>query len=82
MEGGPPVAVQRIPSPRFPLEFSIGSDDPMDRTVPFTGPVLLTARLDADGDATTRTAGDLEGATEGTHAPGERDVSLVIDRVR
>jgi hypothetical protein len=79
---GPPLAVQRISSPRFPLEFSIGSQNAMDGKVPFAGPLLITARLDADGDAITRTAGDLEGVTEGTHTPGERGVTLVIDRVR
>lgn len=79
--GGPPLAVQRIPSPRFPLEFAIGSADWMAKTVPFAGPLRLTARLDADGDATSRDAGDLQGAAEGTHGPGDSGVSLVIDEV-
>jgi hypothetical protein len=78
--GGPPLAVQRIPSPQFPLEFAIGPADWMAEAVPFMGPLRLTARLDADGNATTRAAGDLQGAAQGTHGPGDR-VSLVIDEV-
>jgi hypothetical protein len=78
-EGGPPLAVQRIPSPQFPLEFAIGSADWMAKSVPFAGPLGLTARLDGDGDATTRSAGDLQGAAQGSYGPGDRGVSLVID---
>jgi hypothetical protein len=79
--GGPPLAVQRIPSPQFPLEFAIGPADWMAETLPFAGPLRLTARLDGDGNATTRAAGDLQGAAQGTHGPGDRGISLVIDEV-
>jgi cytochrome c-type biogenesis protein CcmH len=78
---GPPVAVQRIPSPQFPLAFAIGPADWMADNVPFAGPLGLTARLDRDGDATTRTAGDLQGAAQGNYAPGDSGVALVIDEL-
>ena len=40
--GGPPLAVRRIPSPRFPLEFSIGPENVMIPGVVFEGDILLS----------------------------------------
>ena len=78
---GPPLAVVRIPSPRFPLDFEIGPDDRMIRSRPFEGPLRLSARVDGDGDASSRGPGDLLGSSDGAHQPGDRGVSLVIDEV-
>jgi hypothetical protein len=76
---GPPIAVKRIEAPSFPLEFEIGPDDRMLKTLPFAGPLHLMARLDADGNATSRTPGDLQGATAGSVSPGASGVELVLD---
>lgn len=78
---GPPLAVQKIADPRFPLEFSIGPEDRMIRDLPFVGPISLSARIDADGNATTRGAGDLHGGSPGSHQPGESGVDVLIDTV-
>ncbi len=78
---GPPLAVQRIPSPSFPLDFSIGPDDRMIEAMPFSGALTLTARVDSDGNAMTRTPGDLQGAAPGTYEPGASGVSLLIDEI-
>lgn len=78
-EGGPPLAVQRIADPQLPYEFSIGPEDRMIQQVPFTGPLVLAARLDADGNAMTREPGDLQGAAPGDYEPGASDVSIIID---
>jgi hypothetical protein len=80
-EGGPPVAVKRIPDPRFPLDFELGPDDRMLEGVPFTGPFELVARIDADRNAATRNPGDLQGASPSRVPPGAHDVELVIDTV-
>jgi cytochrome c-type biogenesis protein CcmH len=80
-EGGPPVAVKRIPDPRFPLDFELGPDDRMLEGVPFTGPFELVARVDADRNAATRNPGDLQGASPSRVPPGAHDVELVIDTV-
>jgi len=79
--GGPPLAVKRVESPQFPMEFSIGPDDRMIKTMPFEGPLQLSARLDADGNAMTRAPGDLQGETPPSHQPGESGVAIVIDQV-
>jgi hypothetical protein len=59
---GPPLAVKRIAEPKFPFEFSIGPDDRMIKSMPFAGPIELTARIDGDGNATSRSPGDVMGA--------------------
>lgn len=80
-ESGPPLAVKRISAPSFPLEFSLGPDDRMIQSRPFVGPLRISARLDADGNASSRTPGDLEGVAPGSYDPGAEGVSLVIDEV-
>ena len=79
--GGPPLAVKRIESPAFPLAFTIGPDDRMIQAMPFVGPLQLSARLDADGNAMTRAPGDLQGEAPEAHQPGESGVAVVIDQV-
>ena len=78
--GGPPLAVKRIESPHFPLEFSLGPDDRMIKQMPFVGPLQITARLDADGNAMTRAPGDLQGTAQGAHQPGDSAIAIVIDQ--
>jgi hypothetical protein len=76
---GPPLAVKRIEGPRFPLDFEIGPDDRMIKSRPFVGPLQITARLDADGNATSRTPGDLQGTAKSAVNPGDSGVELVLD---
>ncbi len=78
---GPPVAVKRVDSPRLPLEFEIGPGDRMIPTAPFTGPFALSARLDGDGNATTRSAGDLQGAAPSAVDSGAEGVEIVLGEV-
>jgi len=77
---GPPLAVKRIEAPRFPLDFEIGPADRMLASVPFAGALLLTARLDADGNATSRSPGDLMGAAGQSVSPGASGVEIVLDQ--
>jgi hypothetical protein len=53
---GPPSAVKRIDAPTFPLEITLGTSDAMPglqgRPLPPAG--VVNARLDGDGNATTR----------------------------
>jgi cytochrome c-type biogenesis protein CcmH len=80
-DAGPPTAVKRVPGAAFPLEFEIGPGDRMMEGVPFAGPFVLTARIDADGNAATRNPGDLQGQTPERVTPGTSGVELVIDTV-
>ena len=78
--GGPPLAVLRIPEPRFPVTFAIGPDDVMIPTLRFAGPISLSARLDADGNAMTRGAGDVSSVALEPLEPGTTGVALRLDQ--
>ena len=79
--GGPPVAVKRIRDAKLPVEFEIGPDDRMIQTIPFAGPLQITARLDGDGNATTRSPGDVQGSAAGPVEPGATGVEVVLDEL-
>lgn len=76
--GGPPLAVVRAPDPRFPFEFEIGQAQVMIPSMRFEGEISLSARLDGDGNAMTRTPGDLAGQLDGPVAPGASGVVLTL----
>ena len=79
---GPPLAVRRIASPRFPLEFSLGPEDRMIQTLSFAGELEVSARLDADGNAMSRQPGDLEGRAPAPVSPGATGVAILLDEVQ
>ena len=74
--GGPPLAVQRFPSPSFPLDFEIGPRDAMVAGGPFPERVTVEARLDQDGDAMTEGPGDMSARSD--TAPGATGVALTL----
>ena len=77
--GGPPLAVVRTPGPAFPAKFEIGQDNVMIPGLRFEGPLDLTARLDVDGNAMTRMAGDFQGTLADPVEPGA-EVEIVLDQ--
>jgi hypothetical protein len=80
-EQGPPLAVVRIADPEFPFAFSIGPENRMIQSMPFAGEIRISARIDSDGNAASRSPGDLQGVVETPHAAGDRGVVVVIDEV-
>ncbi len=77
---GPPVAVKKLDRPSFPAEVEIGPADVMMPGVPLTGPFDLYVRLDRDGNAMTRGAGDLVSARPTTGvSPGGEAVRVALD---
>lgn len=46
-----PVAVLRVPEPKFPYKFSIGEKNAMAPGTAFDGPFTITARYSPSGDA-------------------------------
>ena len=65
VDKGPPLAVKKIDRPVFPLSYSLGPENVMMQGMPFTGTITITARLDKDGNPTTRQPGDLTGDYKG-----------------
>ena len=80
VSAGPPLAVRRFASPRFPLEFEIGQANVMIPSMRFEGAIKLTARLDSDGNAMTRLPGDLSGAVATPLSPGAEGALLTLDQ--
>lgn len=78
--GGPPLAVVRIPEPKFPLAFQISQEHVMMPGVKFEGRVRLVARVDADGSAGPPQKGDLEGQAPAPVAAGTSGVTIVVDK--
>ena len=73
-ESGPPVAVKRIPSPRFPLRLTLGADDAMMAGAELPAQGNLVARLSATGNV-QRSPDDLEA---GSPASLGQPVRLVL----
>jgi tetratricopeptide (TPR) repeat protein len=65
--GGPPAAVKRIATPTFPVTFDLSSADSM-MGQPLPPTFRLEARLDSDGDATTKLPTDPSAMQEGVTA--------------
>jgi hypothetical protein len=74
--GGPPAAAKRLPVGSFPIAFSISSADAMmGGTLPEE--ITLTARIDADGNAGTRSAEDLVAQSVDVRSGGS-SIDLVL----
>jgi cytochrome c-type biogenesis protein CcmH len=79
---GPPLAVKKIERPVFPVSYSLGPENVMMQGVSFAGSVAITARLDKDGNPTTRQPGDLTGAhKKDAVAVGSKNIDIVLDQV-
>jgi hypothetical protein len=76
--GGPPLAVLRIPAPPFPYEFQLTDANRMMEGTEFKGAVLLSIRVDQDGDPLSREPGDL-GVLEQSYV-GAVDLDLELER--
>ena len=78
---GPPLAVKRIANPRFPVAFSLGAQDVMMPGAAFSGKLFLSARLDKDGNPTTREPGNLAGEyMKNPVDVGSKKVDILLDQ--
>ncbi|HET7705489.1 MAG TPA: tetratricopeptide repeat protein [Thermoanaerobaculia bacterium] len=64
VSGGPPVAVKRVPATSLPVTFDFSSADSM-MGQPLPASMRIEARLDADGDAATRSPSDPSASQDG-----------------
>jgi cytochrome c-type biogenesis protein CcmH len=81
-EEGPPLAVQKIVNPEFPLKYWLSQEDVMIPGVEFTGEVTVIARIDKDGQAGPPQPGDLEGSWKGPPVKvGDQKVDILIDKL-
>jgi hypothetical protein len=80
---GPPSAVLRVNSPKFPHAFRLGAEQAMIPGTEFKGPFRLTARFSPQGDAMQK-EGAFEGKTDEKKplSPGAKNVEILIDTPR
>ena len=71
-ETGPPVAVKRVPQPRFPMHIDLGADDAMMAGAQLPDQGTLVARLSASGSASAGGPGDLEATAPAAMGQGIR----------
>ena len=75
----PPFAVKRIDASSFPVPYVLSVGDAMAPDAVFSGPVSVTARLDADGNASTKEPDDLVGRFDRNPAHvGDTDVDITL----
>lgn len=79
--GGPPLAATKLTAGQWPLRFEVTGADAMLPGVKLQGNVVVTARVDQDGDAMTKQKGDLEGASKPVSLPADK-IELVLDTER
>lgn len=79
-EAGPPMAVKRFRSLRFPMPYTLTGADQAVQGPSFTGEVTIVARIDLDGNAGVPQAGDMEGVNPRV-VVGDSGADVVIDRL-
>lgn len=77
--GGPPFAVRRYDGVKAPFAYALGPDNIMMAGTNAPRKLVVSVRVDQDGDAMTRQPGDLEG---GPSAPvsAKGAVDVTVDR--
>jgi cytochrome c-type biogenesis protein CcmH len=79
---GPPLAVKKIDKPTFPLSYSLGQENVMMQGTPFAGKINIAVRLDKDGNAMTREAGNLVGDYKKNPVEvGSQNVDIILDQI-
>ncbi len=78
---GPVLAAKRLTAGAWPMAFEMSDSDVMISGMSLRGKVVLTARVDQDGDAMTKMPGDVEGVTAAVDVPSS-NVDVVINTVR
>ena len=75
------IAVRKLPATKFPLPFSLTAADMPFQNGPFDGDLVLTARIDQDGDPLSHEKGDVYGSLPKVPV-GSHDVKLTLDQVQ
>lgn len=72
-----PIAVDRVDVGKLPMPFELTQANVMMQGLKFEGNVQITARLDRDGEATSREPGDVEGLLKASIPT--KGLKLVLD---
>ncbi len=78
--GGPPLAVQKIEAPVFPMVFSLTNANNIVGEDFYDGDLVLFSRLDADGKAGPKQPDDLESSVIINAKTGQRQVQITLQK--
>jgi hypothetical protein len=77
---GPILAVKRLTAGKWPAQFQLDGRDAMMVGTKLSGKIIISARIDKDGDAITKNPGDVTGTTRAIDVPADK-VVLTLDTV-
>jgi hypothetical protein len=77
---GPVLAVKRMTAGKWPLVFTLDARDAMVSGTKLHGKVVVSARVDKDGDAISKNPGDVTGASRPVDVPAQK-VVITLDTV-
>ncbi len=77
---GPVLAVKKMNASKWPLPFTLDARDAMVSGTKLHGKVVVTARVDKDGDAISKNPGDVTGASRPVEVPAAK-VVITLDTV-
>jgi hypothetical protein len=77
---GPVLAVKKLVASKWPLPFELDARDAMVSGTKLHGKVVVTARVDKDGDALTKNPGDITGTSRALELPADK-VVVTLDTV-
>jgi hypothetical protein len=77
---GPILAVKKLSVDAWPLSFRLDGHDAMMVGTKLAGKVVITARVDKDGDAMTKNPGDVTGVSRALDVPASK-VVITLDTV-
>jgi hypothetical protein len=75
------IAVKKMPATTFPLPFTLSAADMPFQTGAFDGELVLTARIDQDGDPMSHQKGDMLGTLPKVRV-GTKNVRLTLDQLQ
>jgi hypothetical protein len=75
------IAVKKMPATTFPLPFTLSAADMPFQTGAFDGELVLTARIDQDGDPMSHQKGDMIGTLPKVRV-GAKNVRLTLDQLQ
>lgn len=77
---GPPLAAKKLAVSHFPLKYSLGPENVMMQGMPWQGELQIIVRVDKDGNATTKSPGDIMGVSKTLIKVGTKDADITLDQ--
>jgi hypothetical protein len=77
---GPPLAAKKLSVSHFPLKYTLGPENVMMQGMPWEGELQIIVRVDKDGNATTKSPGDIMGTSKQLVKVGSKDADITLDQ--